>query len=72
MGKNLATINLKGGKNNMFEQYDCWHCGNPQWVCEAVHFWKPVLKGLAWGVVLALPVAFMLYGLDKLFGGFYQ
>src|SRR5579872_4901755 len=44
----------------MFETYECWHCGNPQWVCEAVHFWKPVLKGLAWAVVIGLIVGVLL------------
>jgi len=50
----------------MFEFYKCFSCGKYQWYCDAKHFWLPIIQGLLWAVILAMPLAFLMYGLSHL------
>jgi hypothetical protein len=45
----------------------CWNCGKLQFVCNSKHFFGPVLTGLAFGVILAVPIGFLLLMIDHIF-----
>ena len=43
----------------MLKSYPCFSCGMPQWVCEAKHFWGPILKGLFMAVIVGVIIGFL-------------
>lgn len=37
----------------------CWHCDNYEWLCDAKHFWKPIIEGLFLALVVGVMIGFL-------------
>jgi len=39
-------------KDKWNSQIFCWSCGQPEWFCNARHFWVPIFQGILIGTLI--------------------